>query len=155
MDVKIIDFETTHVATLTHRGSPGTLMDTVRRFIEWRKSCDDSPIAQCRNFGIPYPDHEAATEEHWIWDVCSEVLAGVSDNDCGIVEKVIPGGRCAVVRHRGSTDRLSETVHAIYADWLPTSGEELRDFPLFFQYIERVPRVAEHEQTTDVFLPLE
>jgi AraC family transcriptional regulator len=37
---------------------------------------------------------------------------------------------------------------------LPESGEELRDFPLFFHYIKRVPETLEHEQVTDVYLPL-
>lgn len=70
------------------------------------------------------------------------------------MEKVIPAGRCAVARHIGSTDAIGATVHALYASWLPQSGEQLRDFPCFFHYIERMPDVAEHEQVTDVYLPL-
>jgi AraC family transcriptional regulator len=37
---------------------------------------------------------------------------------------------------------------------LPESGEELRDFPLFFNYLNLVPDVAEHELVTDIYLPL-
>ena len=45
-------------------------------------------------------------------------------------------------------------MHALYASWLPQSGEQLRDFPVFFHYIKRMPAVQEHEQVTDVYLPL-
>ena len=104
--------------------------------------------------GIPYDDPSAVEPEQFRFDICGSVLGSVPDNDYGIVEKVIPAGRCAVVRHKGSTDAIGKTVHELYGKWLPTSGEELRDFPLFFHYIDRMPRVAEHEQVTDVYLPL-
>jgi AraC family transcriptional regulator len=51
------------------------------------------------------------------------------------VQKLIPGGRCAVLRHIGSEDHLGETVSFLYSQWLPQSGEELRDFPLYFQRV--------------------
>jgi AraC family transcriptional regulator len=71
-----------------------------------------------------------------------------------VIEKLIPAGRCAVVTHFGSTDMIGKTVHPLYAEWLPSSGEELRDFPCFFHYIQRMPTVSEQEQVTDVYLPL-
>jgi AraC family transcriptional regulator len=43
---------------------------------------------------------------------------------------------------------------SLYRDWLPESGEELRDFPLFFHYHNFVHEVAEHELLTDIYLPL-
>ena len=36
----------------------------------------------------------------------------------------------------------------------PASGEEPRDFPLYFQRVSFFPDVPEHEAITDVFLPL-
>jgi len=45
-------------------------------------------------------------------------------------------------------------VHYLYDDWLPLSGEELRDFPCLFHYINLFPEVAEHELITDIYLPL-
>ena len=59
-----------------------------------------------------------------------------------------------MAEHIGSTDRINETVLPMYKDWLPDSGEELRDFPCFFEYVRRMPDVAEHEQLTRVYLPL-
>jgi AraC family transcriptional regulator len=59
-----------------------------------------------------------------------------------------------VLRHIGSDERLGDAVHFLYSQWLPQSGEELRDFPLYLQRVRVFPEAAEHEATTDVFLPL-
>lgn len=42
----------------------------------------------------------------------------------------------------------------LFREWLPASGETLRDFPVFFQYLNFVNEVAEHELLTDIYLPL-
>jgi AraC family transcriptional regulator len=154
MKPEIVEFAQTRVAVLEHHGPPDRLMATVARFIQWRKSCRDSPVATHRTLGITYHDSHTASPEEYRFDVCGELSGPLSQNDAGVVEKIIPGGRCAVARHVGSTDAIGETVHELYAKWLPESGERLRDFPLFFHYIARMPAVNEHEQVTDVYLPL-
>lgn len=154
MNPDIVQFESTRVAVLTHEGPPETLMASVGRFIQWRKASGDSPIATCRTFGIPHGDPEAADATTFRFDVCGELLGPLRPNPAGVIEKVIPGGRCAVARHIGSTDSIGDTVRTLYASWLPASGEQLRDFPFFFHYVKRMPAVAEHEQVTDVYLPL-
>lgn len=42
----------------------------------------------------------------------------------------------------------------LYASWLPGSGEELRDFPLFMQRLTFFPDVPDNEAITDIYLPL-
>jgi AraC family transcriptional regulator len=59
-----------------------------------------------------------------------------------------------VLRHIGSDDGLGNAIHYLYADWLPRSGQEPRDFPLYYQRISFFPDVPEHETITDIFLPL-
>lgn len=152
MSPEIVELAEIRVAVLEHHGPPERLMDSVARFIAWRKSCRDSPVGTRRTLGINYSD--ASAPEAYRFDICGELTGTLSPNDAGVVEKVIPGGRCAVARHFGSTDAIGQTVHELYAGWLPESGEQLRDFPLFFHYIARMPAVSEHEQITDVYLPL-
>lgn len=154
MSPEIVQFAETRVAVLEHRGAPATLMSSVARFIAWRKSCQDSPVTSSRTFGIVYDDPRTTKPEDFRFDICGELRAALHANAAGVVEKVIPAGRCAVVQHVGSTDAIGETVHTMYATWLPGSGEQLRDFPCFFHYIKRMPLVQEHEQVTDVYLPL-
>jgi AraC family transcriptional regulator len=154
MQPNLVHFAATRVAVLEHRGSHAGIMTSVARFIQWRKSCSDSPNATCRTFGIAYDDIETTAPDKFRFDICGELKGILHPNDAGIVEKTIPSGRCAVVRHIGSTDALDKTLHTLYATWLPQSGEQLRDFPCFFHYIKRMPTVAEHEQETDIYLPL-
>lgn len=71
-----------------------------------------------------------------------------------MITKVIPGGRCALLRHIGTDENIGESVNYLYAQWLPLSGEELRDFPLFFQRVSFFPDVPEHEAIADIYLPL-
>jgi len=151
-DIKTID--SIPVAVLEHRGPPESVLSTVGRFIEWRKQCEASPFASSRTFGIPYDDPETVDPDAFRFDICGELTGSLGENDFGVMEKVIPGGRVAVVRHLGSYDTIGATVREMYSSWLPRSGEELRDFPRFFEYVSRMPQVKEHEQVTDVYLPL-
>ncbi|WP_042883410.1 AraC family transcriptional regulator, partial [Aeromonas sp. ZOR0002] len=81
--------------------------------------------------------------------LCGSVESPVAeDNEWGVKNALIPAGRCAVVRHHGSHDLLADCARALYRDWLPASGEELRDFPLFFHYHNFVHEVPTHELVT-------
>jgi AraC family transcriptional regulator len=57
------------------------------------------------------------------------------------------------VRHLGSREHVSAAAY-IYEAWFPASGEVLRDFPIFFHYVNVGPHIEEHEMITDVYLPL-
>ncbi|MEJ2592020.1 MAG: AraC family transcriptional regulator [Candidatus Thiodiazotropha sp.] len=154
MQVKIIDFEETPVAVLEHRGSPALVNDSARQFIAWRKATGLSPVASSRTFGIAYDDPETTEAAQFRFDICGSVQQPVPENPQGVINKLIPGGRCAVVRHLGSHDHIGESAWYLYREWLPQSGEELRDFPLFFHYVNLIPETPEHELVTDIHLPL-
>ena len=154
MQVKIITVEPVTVAVLEHRGDPALLNDSVQRFIAWRKETGLSPVAASRTYGIAYDDPTATVPEDFRYDICGAVSAAVPPNRHGVITKIIPGGRCAVVRHKGSPDHISGSVYHLYRNWLPRSGEELRDFPVYFEYLNLKVDTPEHELLTDVHLPL-
>lgn len=154
MEVRVVDFAETMIAVLEHQGPPELIFESVQRFIDWRKSSGLSPVATSRTFGLAYSDPATTAPEQFRFDVCGEIDAPVPENPQGVGTRRIPAGRCAVVRHHGSTDRISDSAYYLYREWLPQSGEELRDFPLFFHYVKRIPDTPEHEQVTDVYLPL-
>jgi AraC family transcriptional regulator len=154
MEVKVVDFAETMIAVLEHHGPPDLIFESVQTFIDWRKSSGLSPVATCRTFGLAYSDPATTAPEEFHFDVCGEISAPVPDNPQGVITKRIPAGRYATVRHHGSTDRISGSAYYLYREWLPQSGEELGDFPPFFHYVERIPDVPEHEQVTDIYLPL-
>ena len=154
MDVKIIEFVKTKVAVLEHRGAPERVNESAKTFIEWRKTSGLSPVKTCRSFGLVYSDPDTTPADEFRFDICGEVTERVPENPQGVINAVIPVGRCAVLRHLGSHDRLAESIYPLYREWLPTSGEEVRNFPLFFHYLNLFPEVAEHELITDIYLPL-
>ena len=154
MQVRIVDVEHVTVAVLEHRGDPARVNDSVQRFIAWRKESGLSPIASSQTYGIAYDDPVIAAPEDFRLDICGSVSAPVPANRHGIVTKTIPGGRCAVVRHKGSPDDIAGSVYHLYRNWLPHSGEEPRNFPVYFHYINLKGTIPEHELLTDVHLPL-
>jgi AraC family transcriptional regulator len=150
-EVRVVEFKETVVAVLEHWGSPLKANDSVRTFCQWRK---DNGLTGGNTYGIIYNDPSTTEPEQFHFDIGGTLPAPIPENRLGITNKTIPGGRCAVVRHQGSRDNLGEAAYYLYREWLPASGEELRDFPLFLHYLNFVPDVPEHELTTDVYLPL-
>jgi AraC family transcriptional regulator len=154
MHVRTITVAPVTVAVLEHRGDPALVNESVQKFIAWRKESGLSPIATSQTYGIAYDNPDTTPAEDFRLDICGSVNAPVPANRFGIITKTIPGGRCAVVRHEGSLDDVSASVHHLYRNWLPASGEELRDFPVYFHYLNLRQNTPEHELLTDVHLPL-
>jgi AraC family transcriptional regulator len=154
VEVSIVNFAETPVAVLEHRGAPERINDSIRTFIEWRKTSGLSPVATSKTLGLAYTDPESGDPDGYGHDICGTVAGPVPPNPQGVINKVIPAGRCAVLRHVGSHDTLRDSAAYLYREWLPASGEALRDFPLMFHYVARMPAVPEHEMITDIYLPL-
>lgn len=151
--VRIVDFKETLVAALEHRGDPRTLGESIRRFIAWRKE-HRLPPSVSATFNLLYDDPDDTAPENFRFDLCAAIKSEVDERDATVKNKTIPGGRCAVLRHVGSDDTLGESIRWLYSQWLPTSGETVRDFPLFVQRVRFFPDVPEHEATSDIYLPL-
>ncbi|MBT0964104.1 AraC family transcriptional regulator [Denitromonas iodatirespirans] len=155
MNVKIVNFEDTPIALVEHRGDPKRVLETAAKFIAWRKATGRSPVKTSMTFGIPHSDPKTTEPDDFRFDIAGSIEGDVPANDYGVKSGLIPGGRCAVVRHTGSHDRIDESIYPLYRDWLPQSGETLRDFPCFFHYLNLIHEVDECELLTDIYLPVE
>jgi AraC family transcriptional regulator len=151
--LEIITFPETMVGVLEHRGDHRRVGDTIRKFIEWRRANNLHP-SRSATFNLLYGDPDTTPPEEFRLDLCAAVTGGVAPNEHGVVGRTIPAGRCARLRHIGSEDGFPATFEWLYKEWLPASGEEPRDFPLFLHRVKFFPDVSEHEAVTDVFLPL-
>lgn len=152
-EVQIVDFKETRVAVLEHRGDPRSIGESIRRFIAWRKQNRLPPSASA-TFNLLYDDPEDTEPDQFRLDLCAAIKNEIDENGSIVKNRVIPGGRCAVLRHIGSDDTLGESIRWLYSQWLPASGESLRDFPLFIHRVRSFPDVPEHEATSDIHLPL-
>ncbi len=154
MEIKIVDFPQIQVAMLQHRGSPNRVNDSAAKFIAWRKTTGLSPVHESSTFGIAWDDPATTPADAFRFDICGSISEAIPENEFGVCSGEIDGGRYAVGRHTGSLDTISATVWAMFRDWLPASGETLRDAPVFFHYLNFIHEVPEHALQTDIYLPL-
>lgn len=152
--VELVDFDQVTLATFEHRGAPNTLWQTLRDFIDWRKSESLAP-ARARTFNLVYDDPRTTAADDYRFDLGCEVSHSENFTDRRVVKKTIPEGRCARIRYVGSDDGISAAVDYLYSHWLPKTEHSLRDFPLFFERVRFFPEVAEAHAVTDIFLPIE
>ena len=151
-EVNIVDVPETPVAVLQHRGDPALVGETIQKFITWRRAVGLS-AASSATYNVFHSDSETTPPDEFRLDICAATDRNIEPNDQGVKAGVIPAGRCAVLRATG-TENVEPAIEFLYRDWLPESGEDLRDFPLYCQRVAFFPMVPEHEAITDIFLPL-
>jgi len=154
MDVCIVVREPVKVAIFEHRGSPERVLVSAQQFMDWRKQTGLSPVSTSATFGIAYDDPSTVKPEDFRFDIAGAIKGDIPANSFKVKAGMISGGRCAKVSHAGSHDHIEKKIHYLYANWLPQSGEIVRDSPCFFHYINLIPHVEEHELITDIYLPL-
>jgi AraC family transcriptional regulator len=66
----------------------------------------------------------------------------------------LPGGRHAVTRHKGPYAELEAAYSWLYREWLPASGQEPEDRPIFEEYLNNPRELPPAEWLTDICLPL-
>ncbi|MGO7162317.1 GyrI-like domain-containing protein, partial [Rhizobium johnstonii] len=152
-DVIIRNVPTTPVAIMEHRGDPATLGATIQRFIAWRKAAGLHPRTS-PTFNVWRSERRPQSPADYSVDLCVGTDQPIGANGEEIKAGEIPGGRCAVLRVVGNTDNLEPAALYLYREWLPASGEEARNFPIYCQRLSFFPEVAEHEAVAELFLPL-
>jgi len=153
-DVTIHEMPPTPVAVLEHRGDRATLGQTIERFRTWRRGAGLSPETN-PTYQIFRSERCPENPADYAMDLCVGTEQPIDANDAGMKAGTIPGGRCAVLRYPGNTNNLEPAALYLYREWLPASGEEARDFPIFCRRrLAAIPEVPAHEVVVELFLPL-
>ena len=154
MNVTIKKMNARRLAVVEHRGDPNCLAESVNKLINWAKTQSISLKPKAGEaFGFGYDDPKLTPANEFRFDLCLTIPEQfILKGD--IVEKRLPAGRYAVALHKGSRDNIGDTVYGLYRDWLPSSGEELADFPCIFCYYNFDHEVAETELLTECWLLL-
>jgi AraC family transcriptional regulator len=153
-DVTIREMPPTPVAIMEHRGDRAALGDTIERFIAWRKAAGLSPETS-PTFNIFRSERLPENPAEYSMDLCVGTDRPIGPDDTGMKAGTIPGGRCAVLRVVHNTHNLEPAALYLYRDWLPESGEEVRDFPIYCQrHLSLLPNAQVHEVVVELFLPL-
>ncbi|MDD2237751.1 MAG: AraC family transcriptional regulator [Kiritimatiellae bacterium] len=104
--------------------------------------------------GISHDDPCITPEDKLRYDACITMKAEVQpEGEAGV--QTIPGGRYAIFMHKGSYDTLLETYGFIFGQWLPESGEKLRDFPSFEKYLNDPHSTPPEQLLTEIHVPLQ
>jgi AraC family transcriptional regulator len=153
-DVTIRDMPPIPVAILEHRGDRASLPTTIERFIAWRKAAGLSPETS-PTFNIFRSERTPENPADYAMDICVGTDRPIAADDGGMKAGMIPGGRCAVLRVVHNTHNLEPAALYLYRDWLPASGEEVRDFPVYCRrHISVFPQAPVHDVVVELFLPL-
>lgn len=153
-DVTIRDEPPAPVAMLEHRGDRALLGNTIERFRAWRSAAGLSPETN-PTFTVFRSERCPAVPADYAMDLCIGTDQPIASDDAVMKPGVIPGGRCAVLRYPGNTNNLEPAFLYLYRDWLPASGEETRDFPVYCRrQLRFLPEVPIHEIVVELFLPL-
>jgi AraC family transcriptional regulator len=150
--VEVVDFPELRVAALDHRGPRQKTYATMMTFLEWKRE-NFTKYQLGPAYGVYYTDPAITPPEDYHFVLCMPVNRPVEQNPQGVITSRIPAGRCARMRHVGAF-HSSRGVDCLYRDWLPQSGEKLREFPLFCHFVKTALEVPEHEMVTDIYLPL-
>jgi AraC family transcriptional regulator len=144
--VEVIDGGQIVLAASRHRGS---YMNIGQAFARVR----DRLGTDGRMIGIfeDDPDATAAPALRSLAGVVIDPDAPVPD---GLERIVIPAGRHAVLHYVGPYSLMHTAYRWLYGTWLPTSGEEPRDHPVFEEYLTDPAHTAPTHAQTKLLLPL-
>ncbi len=153
-DVTIRDVPPTPVAMIEHRGDRSAIPDTRQRFMAWRQAAGQGPETS-PSYMVFRSERQPAIAADYAMDLCVETEQPVGPNEQQVIAGTIPGGRCAVLRYPGNTNNLEPAALYLYRDWLPASGEEARDFPIYCRrQLAQIPGLPAQEVVVELFLPL-
>ena len=109
--------------------------------------------AGIEHLGIYYDDPKVTESAKIRSDVCLVIRKPVQPQGEIDVQE-IPGGKYAVFSYQGAYSNLGMVYDAIFAEWLPASGCELRDLPIFEKYCNDPTRTAPEKLKTEIYVPL-
>jgi AraC family transcriptional regulator len=158
--------DTTNMITHEFRQWPSTQVAFVRHTgpyasvgAAWQKVCSFAAARQLlgpktRYIGISHDFPNLTASEQLRYDACVTLdREAAPAGEVGV--KTIQAGRYAVFLQCGPYENFNATYDAIYRDWLPSSGEQLRDQPSFELYLNTPENTPPAELRTEIWLPLE
>ncbi|MCL1124500.1 AraC family transcriptional regulator [Shewanella surugensis] len=143
-------FEGARLAVIEHRGSPSHFPQSIAKLVNWAKENQLGQPKASEVFTIAYGDPKTTQPALFRCDI-GRVITEDRVLGMGMIEKRLPSGRVAIARHLGSHDNIEQTVYGMYQNWLPSTKEELLDYPCVFCYQNYVTEVPESALKTDIY----
>lgn len=106
-----------------------------------------------RMIGIYYDDPGCITEENLRSRACV-VTESTTEVAPPLVPATLAAGDYAVLRHQGPYADMRAAYQWLYGVWLPASGREPANAPVFEEYLNNPRDTAPADLVTDIYLPL-
>ncbi len=121
------------------------LMDYVKRnrLFSWRVEL----------FGISHDDPNITETDKCRYDACVTVSKEIKpEGEIGY--KIINGGKYAIFRYKGPYTGFGHVYDAIFRQWLPQSGYELRNIPALEKYLNDPKKTRPEKLITEIYVPV-
>jgi AraC family transcriptional regulator len=151
-DVTIRDLPPLQLAAIDHVGSYMQIDRAFEPLFGWFAARGLLSPAT-RSIGVYYDDPFSVAEDE-LRSRAGLVVQRDFRFQAPLIETNIPGGRHAVLRHKGPYATMRSAYQWFYGSWLAQSGEEVEDAPVFEEYLNNPREVAPQDLVTDIFLPL-
>lgn len=160
MEAEIRVLPTKKVLTVTRKGlidknfnkAAHDAFTVLTRFISTNRiwnSLEEGCLGICPDDGVEVPPEESRYIAGYFLKEGAQVWARGE-----VVEMEMPAGKVAVFFHKGPYETLWQTWNKIYRDWLPTSGEQLRDAYPYEVYVNEKGKVPTEELITEIYVPI-
>ena len=154
MEAEICQLKPIHVACARARGKYAQAAEQAWGQIMKFAYSNKLMKTETETYGICHDDPSITEPENIRYDACISLSDQVPLEE-SIYSEVIEGGMYAVFLHKGSYDKLPQTYHAIFHQWLPHGDFKLRELPPFEKYLNRDPRRTKPENLrTEIYVPI-
>lgn len=110
--------------------------------------------AGIESIGIYHDDPKVTEANKLRSDVCLVIHKPVQPKgEIGVKE--IQGGRYAVFLYQGPYNTLGVVYDTIFVQWLPESGCELRNVPMFEKYMNDPSKITPEKLKTEIYIPVQ
>lgn len=139
--------------TVEHQGSFMEIGKAFDRLFGWL-AVRNLITPDVRLIGLYYQDPFAVSEEE-LRSKAGALVPGKIDLSTPVEQTKVAGGRYAVLRYQGPYADMRSAYLWLFGKWLPQSGEELRDGPVFEEYLNNPRDTAPSDLLTDIYMPLQ
>ena len=149
--VPVEQFAEVSLALKIHRGSPATIPESLRQFIQWR-SRHGTPPALSRTFTIFYDDIATTAPEDWRLGIACSYRHAITANQWQVHNARIPEltvVSCRVTGDEREIGRILRNMLDQYENRLNTDVH-----PPFVERHTMFPDVAAHKAQQTVYLPV-
>lgn len=151
VDIKTVESQT--CLGVAHQGAYmeiGTAFEKLFYWLGHNKLVDD----RTRSYGIYFDDPCSVAPEQLRSAACATVSEVSIETPESIKRYEIAGGDYAVLCHVGPYAELESAYEWLYGHWLPESGREPANQPVFEEYVNDPRQVAPKDLITHIYLPL-